>query len=229
MIPASTQDGPMRGRSNTSEEELLEKNPIQETESEAIQAYVNSYRDEEYTKLLGNVIPKIQTKRARAYAMFQRALRHSRSSDHEQLHKEKPKDPFTTFAAVSTDGPAIENYPAVCAHVTEELKLCSEGIMTLRVVVKNRVDRNAEDKDGKMIVKWLDQLQKLEEDKLYTTVAMHTISRSASARIQGMNEDNTREKYSKYAKQLQSIDDDINELLEEVKEFYVDELLEGDD
>lgn len=229
MIPASTQDAPMKAKSNTSGEELLQQNPTQESESEAIQAYVNSYRNEGYTKLLAHVIPKIQTKRARAYAMFQRALRHSRSSDHEQLNHEQSKDPFATFSATSTDGPAINNYPAVCAHVTEELKLCSEGIMKLRVIVEEKIEGNAQDKDGKMIVKWLDHLQKLEEDKLYTTVAMHTISRSASARVQGMTEENSREKFSKYAKQLQSTDDDINELLEELKEFYVDELFEDED
>ncbi|CAN8074698.1 unnamed protein product [Agarophyton chilense] len=134
-----------------------------------------------------------------------------------------------------------KEYPVVCAHVTEDLKLCSEAIMKLRDLLSNykRMKEplcDTPESEISTAVKWLDTLQDLEEQKLLCTVSVHAISRSSAQRkksqaqvalsssssLYASNDPEVKQKLANYAKQLNSIDTDINSLTQEIMEYWLE-------
>lgn len=120
----------------------------------------------------------------------------------------------------------INQYRIVCANVTEDLKLVSEGVIALRQALwRDNLP------DSKNAVKWLDKLQEFEEQKLITFVSLHTVQRSKDAGLRAPSEEADsaeplEKKMSRFAKKLDEIDTEIKDLMDEIREFIVDSLEE---
>ncbi len=117
-------------------------------------------------------------------------------------------------------GAPPNHFQVVCANVTEELKLVSEGVMALRTsLVEQKLPH------WQTGVKWIDMLQDLEEKKLVAFVSLHALHRSKDAGKLLARPDSTsssetlQTKISRYAKELDEIDTEIRDLLQEVREF----------
>ncbi|KAI0567225.1 hypothetical protein FGB62_4g044 [Gracilaria domingensis] len=150
----------------------------------------------------------------------------------------RTSDPFDAFDQMALHS---KEYPIVCAHVTEDLKLCSEAIMRLRDFLsdyKNMKEPlcDAPESEVSTALKWLDTLQDLEEKKLICTVSVHAISRSnaeqrrsqlrtapaSSTSMFASNNPEVKQKLAAYAKQLNKIDTDINFLMQEIMEYWLE-------
>ena len=175
-------------------------------EQEAIEACSRLKPGETVASALKRVLPELQSRRALAYGRVGKALRaHSAGTPNK------------------TDG----EYAFVCAHVTEDLKLASEGVMALRAsLIPLRLPHAAR------AVAWIDSLQDLEERKLVATVSYHTLKRTpkkdfplpiAHSSKECDKQETMEMKISRFAKELNSIDIEIRELFDEINEFIAEE------
>ncbi|PXF47525.1 hypothetical protein BWQ96_02669 [Gracilariopsis chorda] len=218
---------------------------VQTSETEVTHNFVQPLDGEDLASLLHRCIPKVQTKRAQAYNRLNTALLESnkpRNAADQPHTQSRPKDPFEVFDPSSSQP---KDYPVVCAHVTEDLKLCSEAIIKLRALLAECKElakpiSGTPESEVRNAIKWLDTLQDLEEKKLVCTVSVHAISRSnaatkrrkpvsASTPSTLFSSDNpeVKQQLAAYAKQLNGIDTDINSLLQEVMEYWLEHVENG--
>lgn len=163
--------------------------------------------------LLKRCMPRIQTKRAQAYNRLETALKRSQPSHTPQTAHAAPPDYSNTG---QTD------YASVCANVTEDLKLCSEAVIELRAVVSGG-EGIAERTEVSMVVSWLDQLQAFEERKLVATVSKHVLLRSDHVEEgKRLSDEQVRDKVGRYGRELCEVDEGVNELLQEMREYFLE-------
>ena len=120
------------------------------------------------------------------------------------------------------------NYALVCANCTEDFKLASEGVLELRSVCAERALGEAE---FAPLVALIDRLQALEERKMAAVVSVHAVKRSRKeggdeAVLRALGDDGSRggveDRIIKYSQTLRKIDEDIAEVMEEVREIVFD-------
>ena len=174
------------------------------SETELARTFVRARAGEPLPDLLQRALERVQSVRAAAYTRLRRALRR-------------------TSAASGAGAPSPPDYATICAHVTEDLKLASEAVMELRGVVAAWPTRDgaAAAREVRAAVQWLDALQSLEERKLVATVSFHALQRSAAQHADAQDAGARRERLSKFAKDLNATDLQINDLLQEVREYYL--------
>lgn len=190
------------------------------SETELARDFVQPRDGEHLPGLLHRCIPRIQKSRAKAYARLNAALRRS----------PPPVQQADSLQAQSLGvphlAPAVTDYRTICANVTEDLKLASEAVIELRAVVNawsERFCNQTSEVEVATALKWLDALQDLEEKKLIATVSLHALQRSSN-QAKYANDPPSRigEKVPQYAKELNGTDQTINELLQEILEYYLE-------
>lgn len=192
--------------------------PSHQSETELARGFVQP-RDngEPLPVLLHRCIPRIQNVRAKAYGRLNAALRRTTQGS-DSLGGREPGMPDLVQPAT--------DYRTICANVTEDLKLASEAVIELRAVVQAWLQRASSilpDSEISTVLQWLDALQDLEEKKLVATVSLHALQRSANQPEHTTDPPSeVREKASKYAKELNRTDQDINDLLQEIMEYYIE-------
>lgn len=194
--------------------------PTHLSESELARGFVQPRDAETLPGLLKRCIPHIQHVRAKAYGRLNVALRRTIIPD-PNLASTRAHDPSVPHLA-----PPVTDYPSICANVTEDLKLASEAVMELHEVVRSWSQRQSNTLPHSEIStasRWLDTLQNLEEKKLVATVSLHALQRSTNQPEHARDPASAvREKVSKYSKELNQTDQDINDLLQEIMEFCMD-------
>lgn len=197
------------------------------TESDATRSFVQPQPSETLAHLLQRCLPRVQTKRARAYNNLNAALRPNVANRQTLDPSPSPRhNPFSAFDHL----PQSNDYRIICANVTEDLKLCSEAVMELRTVLVNfnhhsTSIRHSSPADIQAAINWLDTLQDLEEKKLVATVSVHALTRSinpalrAGQNTRDMDPAEVNNKIVMHSRQLNNTHESINELLQEVREF----------
>lgn len=193
------------------------------SETKLAQNFAHPRPSESLPYLLHRCVIQVQQTRASAYARLYSALRRSR---HPQYSRPQQPLALSSQPIIPHADHPPQDYRVVCANVTEDLKLASEAVIELRAVIGAWATNDAppaSDTDVATAVRWIDTLQHLEEKKLVATVSLHALQRSASQPNHADdNPQRVRQRISEFAKQLNATDQAINELLEEILEFYTD-------
>lgn len=197
------------------------------SETELARDFVQPRDGEHLPGLLHRCIPRIQNSRAKAYARLNAALRRS------SLPIQQADLLHAPSLGVPPLAPAVTDYRTICANVTEDLKVASEAVIELRAVVNawsERVNNRMPEREISTALRWLDALQDLEEKKLIATVSLHALQRSA---IQPKHANDpllpVGGKLPQYARELNGTDQEINELLQEIMEYYLESQSNDDD
>lgn len=166
------------------------------SETELVEREARPREGESVAQSLQRSLLHLQSRRGIAYARLNRALR-----------------------ATMQPRANVNEYKIACANVAEDLKLVNEGIAALRQAIW--VDNM---KHSQSAVRWLDGLQEMEERKFVAFVSLHTVQRSRDAGIRAGDGENLEEKMGRFAKTLHELDTDINDVMDEIREFIAEEM-----
>jgi len=177
------------------------KSNLPPTETEEIERLSRPLEGESVAASLRRVLLPLQNRRGAAYGRLRTALKNSQAS--------KTKD--------------LTQFRIEVAHVTEELTLVKEGGLALRKAIYIEYLPHS-----KQATKWLDRLHALEEKKLVTFISLNAIQRAKTAGTAPPQEDDETEtvdeKIARFTKELQGIDEEISDIVEEIREFISDQL-----
>lgn len=187
--------------SSSAKPAAAKKNALPPTETEEIERLSRPLEGESVAASLRRVLLPLQNRRGAAYGRLRTALKDSQAS--------KTKD--------------LTQFRIEVAHVTEELTLVKEGGLALRKAIYIEYLPHS-----KQATKWLDRLHALEEKKLVSFISLNAIQRAKIAGTAPPQEDDeaetTDEKIARFTKELQTVDEEITDIIEEIREFISDQL-----
>lgn len=178
-------------------------------------------------KLLDQVLIPLLELRARAYARLNDALRQSTivlKSGARQSSSTTHGSENSSEQSMQQQEEQLDDYPVICANCTEDFKVASEGVLAIREVLEKRNGQFG----VKQLINLLDRLQSLEQEKLVTVASLHALKRSAAvnttANVHQLSGDNqsVEQKLVTLSKKLQSVDTDLTDIYDEVREFVAD-------